>query len=347
MQGTLPQPEQKREPQTQQTDLPSLEEVLNHRRSAPDQPDGFKVALVIEGGSMRGVVAAGMITGLQALGLSQVFDIVVGTSAGAIAASYLLADQASLGPRIYYEDLTDRRWLDRLRPVIGKPLLDFDYLFDTVIGGTKKLDTEAVLEAGTRLLITATRRSDWTSVVIEPKSSNDLIPALKASSRIPVVGGSAVKLDGEDYLDGSITVSIPFNVALEQNPTHTLVLLTHPAGESIKEGTGFARFAVLRVIDMLNPGLGKAHSLRYKRYLEELRRIRESESAQTMIIRPSKDEPAVGLLEQDADRLYAGARAGTRAVFGALGSVPTDEELAQLLHRPARRADGLDDRNHT
>jgi predicted patatin/cPLA2 family phospholipase len=319
-----------------QQKLPSLIEVLEHRRAAPGRPDGFKIALVIEGGSMRGVVAGGMISALQELGLSQCFDVATGTSAGAIAASYLLAGQAYLGPRIYYEDLTDRRWLNYLRIFRGQPILDFDYLFDHVLGGTKKLDTEAALESHSRLLITATRKSNWTSAILEPKSPDELMPALKASSRIPLAGGGKVTIDDEDYFDGSITVSIPFDVALSLAPTHILVLLTHPNGESIEQRAGVLRAGMIRFLDRTYPGLGKAHSLRQKRYLRELQRIHQTQSRQITLIRPSKDEPVVGLLEQEANILYAGAEAGARAVFKAFGSVPTEQQLAQLLHRPTR-----------
>jgi predicted patatin/cPLA2 family phospholipase len=287
---------------------------------------------------MRGSVAGGMISALQALGLSRAFDVVAGTSAGAIAASYFLANQASLGSRIYYEDLTDRRWINYLRPAVGKPLLDFSYIFDMIVSHTKKLDTKAALESGSRLLITATRKSDWTGAIIEPDSPDELILALQASTRIPLAGGAPVRIDDQYYFDGALSVSIPFSIALGQAPTHALVLLTHPAGESIERRDGAYRMWWPRALDLLYPGLGRAHSLRHGRYLEELHNIQQARSSQIEVVRPSKDEPVVGLLEQDPYRLYQGAKAGAKAVFGALGAVPSGQELDRLLHKPGATA---------
>ena len=69
--------------------------VLAARAQAGSQPgrrdDGFRVALAIEGGGMRGTVSAGMALALDELGLVTAFDAVYGASAGAITAAWLLS----------------------------------------------------------------------------------------------------------------------------------------------------------------------------------------------------------------------------------------------------------------
>ena len=61
--------------------------MLRERLEAGSQPgarrDGHRVALVLEGGGMRGVVSAGMTAALERFGLTPCFDLVVGSSAGA------------------------------------------------------------------------------------------------------------------------------------------------------------------------------------------------------------------------------------------------------------------------
>ena len=54
--------------------------VLEALRS---RPDGARVALVVEGGGMRGAVSAGMVIAIDELGLTGSFDAVYGASAGA------------------------------------------------------------------------------------------------------------------------------------------------------------------------------------------------------------------------------------------------------------------------
>ena len=53
--------------------------------------DGLRIALVIEGGGMRGVISAGMALALDELGLVPAFDAVYGASAGAITGAWLLS----------------------------------------------------------------------------------------------------------------------------------------------------------------------------------------------------------------------------------------------------------------
>ena len=57
--------------------------------------DSKRIALVIEGGAMRGVVSAGMTAAIEQLGFTDCFDEVHGASAGAFAGTFLLAGQAA------------------------------------------------------------------------------------------------------------------------------------------------------------------------------------------------------------------------------------------------------------
>ena len=73
-------------------------ELIRRRRQQGSRPgersDGRRVALVIEGGGMRGVVSAGMTSAIEQLGLRDTFDEVHGSSAGAFNGAFLLAGQA-------------------------------------------------------------------------------------------------------------------------------------------------------------------------------------------------------------------------------------------------------------
>jgi predicted acylesterase/phospholipase RssA len=70
-------------------------EIIQLRAKSGSRPaqrsDPYHVALVIEGGGMRGVAAGGMVSALERLGLRDAFDSVHGSSAGAVAASYFVA----------------------------------------------------------------------------------------------------------------------------------------------------------------------------------------------------------------------------------------------------------------
>jgi predicted acylesterase/phospholipase RssA len=69
--------------------------ALAARHRAGSQPlardDGLRIALIIEGGAMRGIISAGMALTLDELGLVPAFDAVYGASAGAITGAWLLS----------------------------------------------------------------------------------------------------------------------------------------------------------------------------------------------------------------------------------------------------------------
>ena len=62
--------------------------------------DKNKVALCIEGGGMRGCIAAGASAALHFLGLSNAVDIVYGSSAGSMVGAYFVSRQLA-GTQIY------------------------------------------------------------------------------------------------------------------------------------------------------------------------------------------------------------------------------------------------------
>src|SRR6476659_5599828 len=97
------------------------------RGSRAPHGDGARVALCVEGGAMRGVVSAGMVSALEELGLVDSFDAVYGSSAGAINAAYFLAGQAAFGTTIYVEDINNSRFISLPRLFTGRPIVDLGF----------------------------------------------------------------------------------------------------------------------------------------------------------------------------------------------------------------------------
>ena len=126
------------------------------RRSRVPHGDGARIALAIEGGAMRGVVSAGMVAALEQLGLTDAFDAVYGSSAGAINGAYFLAGQANLGVTIYSEDINNRHFIDLRRPLTGKSIVDLGFLIEHVARRLKPLATDRVLASASPLTVIAT-----------------------------------------------------------------------------------------------------------------------------------------------------------------------------------------------
>jgi len=100
-------------------------QMLLRRREEGSRPgartDGRRVALVIEGGGMRGAVSAGMTAAIEQLDLRDTFDEVHGASAGAFNAAFLLAGQAAYLATLYQFGFGDPRFVSVKRALRAVP----------------------------------------------------------------------------------------------------------------------------------------------------------------------------------------------------------------------------------
>ena len=128
-----------------------LKERVRRRRQGIQKWDGRKVALVVEGGAMRGIISCAALMALEDLGMTEVFDEVYGASAGAVNAAYFLAGQAALATTIYYQKINNTRFIRRLW---HRKIVDIDDLFDSIIAGERPLRVDKVLTSRSPLFIT-------------------------------------------------------------------------------------------------------------------------------------------------------------------------------------------------
>jgi predicted patatin/cPLA2 family phospholipase len=312
----------------------SVAELLMLRREQGSQPgarsDDATVALVIEGGGMRGIVSAGMVTAVEMLGLTSTVDYIVGTSAGALAGAFLLAGQPGMGTSLYYEELISRDWIDYTRVLRREPPIGLDWLIDDVMSGEKGLDWDQVISSPVPLYAVASALPDYNPAIIGPPTSvAGLRDTLRASARIPIMSGKPVEIDGTKYIDGSLSQGIPLTCAEKiEAPTgrtgftHVFVLLTRPAGESRGRPKAIHKLAIFPVMNRLLPGLGNAFALRAERYRAELAHIEElkrsPDKAQILVAQLPAGTDSIKQLAQDPNTLFAGASAGAMAVYGAL-----------------------------
>jgi predicted patatin/cPLA2 family phospholipase len=194
--------------------------------------DPYHLALVIEGGGMRGVVSGGMISALEAEGFLPCFDSVHGSSAGACAGAYFIAGQARLGTQIYYEDVNNSRFINPWRPLIGRPIMNTHFLIDEVMRTTKPLDVGRVLATSGMLHVVATDAETGEGrTYTEFRDAAHFFSVLKGTITIPIIGGSAVDVDGAKLVDGGIVQQVAVRSAIDAGATHILVLMTRRDGE--------------------------------------------------------------------------------------------------------------------
>ena len=295
------------------------------RGSRAPHGDGARIALCVEGGAMRGVVSAGMVSALEELGLGQAFDAVYGSSAGAINAAYFLAGQARVGTTIYFENINNSRFISLARPFTGRPIVDLDYLLNDVAISRKPLDAARVLSSLSPLTVMATDVNAAAQAPLRDfEDAHALFAAMRAGATMPVVAGPPVQFRGRPYLDAALTEPIPVPAAETDGCTHALVLLTRPS-DTARATSTFDRAYVLPRLRRLSPALADLYAGRSAPYAALLSSIAAGRgpggTAVVLGIRPFP--PSISKLERSAERLMSGARSGYEAVMRVFGRIPS------------------------
>jgi predicted patatin/cPLA2 family phospholipase len=204
-----------------------LKDRASRLKEGREVSDGRRAALIVEGGAMRGVISCASLMALEELGLTDVFDEVYGTSAGAVNAAYFLAGQAAYATTIYYQKINNSRFI---RHLWHRPIVNLDDLFDSVIAGDRALCVERVLASRSRLFVTIADALTGQAFLGDAQSNGTpLLTLLKASAAMPLLYNSVVEVDGRNCFDGGLINPIPIAEAIEAGCTDLVVLLTRPA----------------------------------------------------------------------------------------------------------------------
>jgi predicted patatin/cPLA2 family phospholipase len=293
------------------------------RAGARDDP--HRVALVLEGGGMRGVVSIGMAAALERLELADCFDLVVGSSAGAINGAALLAGEAVRAAEAYCGPLASRKFVNPMRVFRGKPVIDVNDVLE-IVTGVDVAGHERMVADGAVLHCIATDVDSAEAVDLHGMDSQRAVwDAILASSRMPWAGGPPVEIDGRRYLDGGMVSPIPVEEALAAGATHVLALQTRPYGIPRRSASRLGDRLIVRHLRGLNPALVGVYTERIERYerlVEDLaRRSRDPQSGPPHVLglRPPLGSPCVGQLERRPEVLTRAATEAERLVEAALG----------------------------
>jgi predicted patatin/cPLA2 family phospholipase len=322
-------------------------QTLRARRDAGSRPgarsDGRRVALVIEGGAMRGVVSAAMASALDQLGLRDAFDEVHGASAGAFNGAFFLAGQAAYMTSLYWRGFGDPRFVSFRRALRGGgPAFDMDYVVDGIWAHGRPLRLDVVLASAAELHCTATD-ADAAAIVdlAQLRSPEEVRCALRASARLPWLAGQPVEFRGRRLLDATLAEAIPVQAALT-TATDVLVLQTRPEGVEHSGLSGPVGLLTDRYLRTINPELVALRRTRSERY-DELSAWLERRAAESAapapgandgrpaicVIRPPAEATAISQLEHRTEALQVAGSEGLRAAWMAVEG--EDPEVLDVL----------------
>jgi predicted patatin/cPLA2 family phospholipase len=304
-------------------------EVLRERALRGSRPgrrrDPHRVALVVEGGGMRGVVSAGMTAALERLGVTGCFDLVVGASAGAINGAALIAGVARVGAAAYHGPLASRDFVNPARALRGRPVIDVGYVLEYASDELDAGRHERVLASPIELHCVAVSVETAETVAFSGmRTKVELYDVVLASSRMPWAGGPPVEIAGRRYLDGGLGSAIPVAEALAAGATHVLALQTRPHGVPRASVSRLADLLIVRHLRRLNPALAKLYRERVWRYEEAVADIAQRSldanggPPHVLGLRPPAGTPVVSQLERRSAVLAAAARDAEGLVARAL-----------------------------
>lgn len=315
-------------------DHPVLEVIRSRQRSgrsAGDHRDGYKLGLAVEGGGMRGAVSAAMLTALDDLGLRPVFDVVYGSSSGAVNAAYFLTGDAWYPLTIYVDDLPTRHFVDFRRALSGRAILNLDYAFEHVMETVKPLPYDALVETSPQLQVAVTMTDTLETMSVSHFDSGaDLKAALRASCWMPIAVPGLGEFRGRPAVDGSALTAHPTIVALRDDCTHVLSLSTRPMGTSVQASALVTRVtSVLLERTARGLGAGYAASLRdYQRHRARLHRWRTAPSgdpAHVLDLAPLPWMRELPRHERDHASILTAVRQAHAIAHAAIEGVPAAE----------------------
>ncbi len=310
-------------------------ELLSVRAQGTGTPgrhgDGARLALVIEGGGMRGAISAGMMVVLHERGLVRCFDAAYGSSAGALGAAWMLTGSAAAGMSTYLDQGLISQVIDPKRALrrAGPAVVDMDRLVGEIYESVAPEFFSRVLAHPMELHPIATDADTGETVDLHAtiRDEESLRQALLASSRLPGVAGPPVLIGGRRYLDAGVSSAIPFPSAVADGATHVLVLRSRQAGDRAAPPGSAGRRIVAPMLARIGPKVAELYLSRSEREGAD-EDVLDRHGADPALhppilsIRPAPGAPTVSRLERDAAKMGPALGAGRAAAVRALLDVP-------------------------
>ena len=264
-----------------------------------------RLALVVEGGGLRGAFSAGVLATLDRL-LPQRPDYIFATSAGAPSAAFMATGQIDVAIRLWENRTHASHLVSPLHWVRGRPLMDVDKLVSR-FREPRALAVERIDAAFTQVYLAVTNcrtaRPDYVRL-----TSHNAFTLLTAAMALPIAYGRVIQCQGQYYVDGGITDSIPLEPALERDVDDIIVVLTQPPGYS-KSRSKAAEW-LLRWQYSHYPNMLEAFMQRSECYNRCLERIEELEQrGRISVLRPAAPLPA-SRMTRDRERILRTIQVG-------------------------------------
>lgn len=256
-------------------------------------------ALLLEGGSLRGLYTAGALDTLMEREIY--FPAVAGVSAGALNAVNYVAHQPGRSASINLRYRKDPRYFGPMAAFHGGSLFGLNFMLKD-LSQSIAFDFDTFYHGSQRMVAVATCVQTGKPAYFEKgKTDFDFFESVRASASLPLVS-VPVRLGKFSYLDGGCSCPIPLHWAQTEGFEKTVIITTRQKGFRKTPPSQ-------RMINLYDDFYGRnalfmatllTQEVRYNALMEEIDALEEA--GKIFVLRPA-DPVDISRFEKDTDKL--------------------------------------------
>ncbi len=254
------------------------------------------LGLVVEGGGVRAMYAAGVLDVLHELRLPVAG--VIGVSAGAVHGASFVSGQKGRSLRFYKTFCRDDRFFSFKNFLKTGNLVDTQFCYHDIPERLDPYDEEAFEKSGINFYVTCTDIETGQPVYLKLTNLFTQIDALRASASLPYVS-EAVEFDGKKLLDGGCSDRIPVKKFQELGYQKCILVLTHPREHRVKDRDA----ALAPLFYRKYPNFCRTFKQSPERYEQTLRYIDEEEAKGNLFVFRPMQTISVGRLSHSPEKI--------------------------------------------
>lgn len=264
-----------------------------------------KFGLVLEGGGMRGIYTAGVLDVFMENDIT--FDGVIGVSAGAIHGGSYVSQQKGRNLRYYKKYCMDKRFISISNLLKTGDIVGEEFCYHTIPDMLDLFDYDTFRNSRTKFYCGCSNVRTGKAEYLPIEDMHRDIEVMRASASLPYFS-RLVDINGEKYLDGGCTDSVPVEAFQKMGYNHNVVVLTRDNSYVKKEELSL----LPKIMYRKYPEFAKALLNRHNNYNSTIKRICEMEkNGEIFVIRP--EHPLnIGRLEKDPEKLHIIYNIGVR-----------------------------------
>ena len=191
-----------------------------------------RLGIVVEGGGIRGIYAAGVLDVLSDLNLP--VKGVIGVSAGAVHGCSFVSGQKGRSPRFYKRFCGDDRFFSFKTLIKTGNIVDTQFCYHDIPYLYDPFDNDTFKNSGIAYYVTCTNVETGEPEYLHLTDMEKEIDGLRASASLPYVS-QIVEFRGKKLLDGGCSDRIPLKAFEKLGFDRNIVISTQPREHKVKD----------------------------------------------------------------------------------------------------------------